>query len=74
MVWPPGMCEACYEPQWSDALHDWEFVEDGAGPCGACQVLPMDVARVLDGMGAQAEDDALLGAVASGAGSKNGSR
>jgi len=27
-LWPPGMCEACYEPQWSDALHDWEYVED----------------------------------------------
>ena len=25
---PPGMCEACYEPQWSDAQHDWEFVEE----------------------------------------------
>jgi hypothetical protein len=38
-VWPPGMCEACYEPQWSDALHDWEYVEDSAGPCDACAAL-----------------------------------
>ena len=22
---------------WSDALRDWEYVEDGAGPCGTCQ-------------------------------------
>jgi hypothetical protein len=42
------MCEACYAPQWSDALRDWEFVEDAAGPCGACQVLQMDAARILD--------------------------
>ena len=49
IVWPPGMCEACYEPQWSDALHDWEFVEEVSGPCGACQVLQMDLARILDG-------------------------
>ena len=48
LVWPPGMCEACYEPQWSDALRDWEFVEEVAGPCGACQVLQMDVAKILD--------------------------
>lgn len=41
LVWPPGVCEACYEPQWSDALRDWEFVEGAAGPCGACQVLQM---------------------------------
>lgn len=41
LVWPPGVCEACYEPQWSDALRDWEFVESAAGPCGACQVLQM---------------------------------
>jgi hypothetical protein len=39
MVWPQGMCEVCYQPQWSDALHDWEFVEDAAGPCGTCQLL-----------------------------------
>jgi hypothetical protein len=38
LVWPPEVCEACYQPQWSDALRDWEFVEDAAGPCGACQV------------------------------------
>ena len=37
LVWPPGVCEACYEPQWSDALRDWEFVEGAAGSCGACQ-------------------------------------
>lgn len=49
LVWPPGMCEACYEPQWSDALHDWEFVEEAAGACGTCQGLQMDVVRILDG-------------------------
>ena len=35
LVWPPGVCAACYEPQWSDALLDWEFVEAVAGPCSA---------------------------------------
>jgi hypothetical protein len=49
MVWPQAMCEVCYEPQWSDALHDWEFVEDATGPCGTCQVLQMDVLEILDG-------------------------
>jgi hypothetical protein len=49
MVWPQGMCEVCYEPQWSDALHDWEFVQDATGPCGTCQVLRMDVLEILDG-------------------------
>jgi hypothetical protein len=39
LVWPPGMCGVCYDPEWSDALHDWEYVESAAGPCGACQVL-----------------------------------
>jgi hypothetical protein len=39
-VWPAGMCEACYEPQWSDALRDWEYVEDLAGPCLACAATP----------------------------------
>jgi hypothetical protein len=39
LEWPPGMCEACYEPLWSDALRDWEYVESAAGPCGACQAL-----------------------------------
>jgi hypothetical protein len=48
LVWPPGMCQACYEPQWSDALREWEYVEGGAGPCGACQALQTDVARSLD--------------------------
>jgi hypothetical protein len=38
LVWPPEVCEACYQPQWSDALRDWEFVEDAARPCAACQV------------------------------------
>ena len=38
-VWPPGICEACYDPQWSDALRDWEYVENPAGPCGACAAL-----------------------------------
>ena len=93
IVWPPGMCEACYQPQWSDALHDWEFVEEVSGPCGACQVLQMEVARILDGtdlgaplddraneladrgggmLGAQAAYDALLDAVAPGAGVREG--
>jgi hypothetical protein len=47
LVWPPGVCEACYEPQWSDALHDWEFVEGAARPCSACQVLQMTLERSL---------------------------
>jgi hypothetical protein len=63
-VWPPGICEACYEPQWSDALRDWEYVEDLGGPCGACRVLNMDVGRM----------PALLDAVAAGAGARRGSR
>jgi hypothetical protein len=42
LVWPPGMCEACYEPQWSDALRAWEYVEGVVGPCGACTVAPGD--------------------------------
>jgi hypothetical protein len=87
------MCEACYEPQWSDALHDWEFVEEMSGPCGACRVLQMEVARILDGtdlgapladranesadrgggmLGAGAGYDALLDAVAPGAGAREG--
>ena len=37
LVWPSEVCEACYQPQWSDALRDWEFVEDAAGPCVACR-------------------------------------
>jgi hypothetical protein len=37
LVWPPEVCEACYQPQWSDALRDWEFVQDAAGPCVACR-------------------------------------
>jgi hypothetical protein len=37
LVWPSEICKACYQPQWSDALRDWEFVEDAAGPCVACQ-------------------------------------
>jgi hypothetical protein len=41
LVWPPGVCKTCYDPQWSDALRDWEFVEGAAGQCGACQVLQM---------------------------------
>ena len=36
LVWPLDICEACHQPQWSDALRDWEFVEDTAGPCVAC--------------------------------------
>jgi hypothetical protein len=39
LVWPPGVCEACYAPQWSDALRDWEFVEEAAGPCRTCRLL-----------------------------------
>jgi hypothetical protein len=38
LVWPPEVCQACYQPQWSDALRAWEFLEDTAGPCRACQV------------------------------------
>jgi hypothetical protein len=37
LVWPREICEACYQPQWSDALRDWEFVEDAAGPCVGCR-------------------------------------
>jgi hypothetical protein len=62
-VWPLGMCEACYEPQWSDALRDWEYVESPAGPCGACRELPMGVARM----------PVLVDAVAPGAGTGEGS-
>ena len=61
-VWPPGMCEVCYEPQWSDALRDWEYVESPAGPCGACRELPMDMARM----------PVLVDAVAPGAGMGEG--
>jgi hypothetical protein len=57
------MCKACYEPQWSDALRDWEYVESPAGPCGACRELPMDVARM----------PVLVDAVAPGAGTGEGS-
>ena len=39
LVWPPGICEACYEPQWSDALRDWEYIESVAGQCAACRLL-----------------------------------
>jgi hypothetical protein len=38
LEWPPEVCQACYQPQWSDALRDWEFVEDAAGPCRASRV------------------------------------
>jgi hypothetical protein len=37
LVWPPGVCTACYAPQWSDALRDWEFVREESGPCRACR-------------------------------------
>jgi hypothetical protein len=80
LVWPPGMCEACYEPQWSDALRDWEYLEGGAGPCGACQVLQTDVARILDRkdlrapLADHAEYDALFGTVAPGDGTRKSSR
>ena len=37
LEWPPEVCQACYQPQWSDALRAWEFVEDAVGPCHACQ-------------------------------------
>ena len=37
LVWPSEICKACYQPQWSDALRDWEFVEEAAGPCVACK-------------------------------------
>jgi hypothetical protein len=47
LVWPPGVCKTCYDPQWSDALRDWEFVEGAAGRCGACQVLQMTLERSL---------------------------
>jgi len=47
LVWPPGVCEACYEPQWSDALRDWEFIEGAAGPCSACQVLQMTTSTIV---------------------------
>src|SRR4029453_277733 len=62
-VWPPGVCEACYDPEWSDALHDWEYVQAAAGPCGACRVLPVDEGRM----------PALLNAIASGVGVREGS-
>ena len=42
LVWPPEVCEVCYDPEWSDALHDWEYIEAAAGPCGACRGLPVD--------------------------------
>jgi hypothetical protein len=58
LVWPPGVCEACYDPVWSDALHDWEYVEAPAGPCAACRVPPVDEVRM----------PALSDAVASGVG------
>jgi hypothetical protein len=45
LVWPPGICPVCYDPEWSDALKDWEYVEAAAGPCGACR------ARRLEGAG-----------------------
>jgi hypothetical protein len=62
-VWPPGVCEVCCDPVWSDALHDWEYVEGPAGSCGACRELPMDVARM----------PVLVDAVASGVGAGKGS-
>jgi hypothetical protein len=62
-VWPPGVCEVCYDPEWSDALHDWEYVEVAGGPCGACRVLPVDEVRM----------PALLDAVAVGVGAGKGS-
>jgi hypothetical protein len=62
-VWPTGMCEVCYDPEWSDALHDWEYVETAAGPCGACRVLPVDEVRM----------PALVDAVAPGVGAGKGS-
>jgi hypothetical protein len=63
LVWPPGVCEVCYDPEWSDALHDWEYVQAAARPCGACRVLPVDEVRM----------PALLDAVAPGAGTGKGS-
>ena len=69
LVWPPGVCEACYDPQWSDALRDWEFVEGAAGPCGACQVLQMTLERSL---APQRQRGALFDAVAPGAGARKG--
>ena len=27
LVWPPGVCEVCFDPEWSDALHAWEYVD-----------------------------------------------
>ena len=63
LVWPPGVCEVCCDPEWSDALHDWEYVEAAAGPCDACRVLPVDEARM----------PALLDAVAAAAGTRESS-
>jgi hypothetical protein len=63
LVWPPGVCEVCHDPEWSDALHDWEYVEAAAGPCGACRMLPVDEVRM----------PALLDAVALGVGAGEGS-
>jgi hypothetical protein len=62
-VWPPGICEVCWEPQWSDALRDWEYVEGPGGPCDACRPPPTE----MGGM------PALFEAVAAGAGGE-GSR
>jgi hypothetical protein len=63
LVWPPGVCEGCYDPEWSDALHDWEYVEAAAGPCDTCRVLPVDEARM----------SVLVDAVAAGVGAGKGS-
>jgi hypothetical protein len=63
LVWPPGVCAGCYDPVWSDALHEWEYVEAAAGPCGVCRVLAVDQAGMA----------ALLAAVALGVGVGRGS-
>jgi hypothetical protein len=63
-VWPPGVCEVCCDPVWSDALRDWEYVEGPGGPCGACRAPTIDVGGMPD----------LLDVVAVGAGAGRGSR
>src|SRR4029450_11627838 len=62
LVWPPGVCEVCYDPQWSRALPSWECVQSAAGPGGACRVVAVDEARM----------PALLEAVAAGVGARKG--
>src|SRR4029450_5505249 len=44
----PCWWAARYERRGWDALRDWEYVEEGVGPCGACQTLQTNVARSLD--------------------------